>query len=273
MAANRPRRCEGRWIFGVVTGLLLVLIPLVGAWPEGKALNAGYARQRALEQRSFVTVRHGQLSVDLREAELREVFAEIGRQAGIRMALGPSAGERISAQFTGVELETGIRRLLRLASWNYVIVYAPGSPGRCASTWSLTSCLTYLALQAQEAAAGGAIQEVRVFGEKGEGGPPRPAVAKGDGEESASDTDNPPRRLSQQVQATGQLSPESPPREATQQDENAAASRLRAKAARRLQAISRPAQERGEGLSTPTNPGDDPGQQSEEPGGAAEPSR
>src|SRR5918911_3859303 len=164
MAANRPRRCEGRWIFGVVTGLLLVLIPLVGAWPEGKALNAGYARQRALEQRSFVTVRHGQLSVDLREAELREVFAEIGRQAGIRMALGPSAGERISAQFSGVELEAGIRRLLRLASLNYVILYSPESAGRCASTGSLTSCLKDMIRNAPDSARRSVIQEVRVFG-------------------------------------------------------------------------------------------------------------
>jgi len=257
MAANRHRRCEGRWIFSIVTGLLLALIPLMAAWPQGKAVSTGHTRQRGLEKRPQVVVQRGRLFVDLRQADLGEVLAAIGQQAGIRMVLGPSAGQRISAQFAGVELEAGLRRLLRLASLNYTILYAPESVGRCASTWSLTSCWQYLILQAPPSAGGGAIQEVRVFGEEKEGTPPQRIAGAEDVEERVDHPDNPFFKAWQQVEATRLLSPGSEQREA----------------ARRLRALHRPGKARGEDIPTPTNPGDDPGQQGEERGGATASSR
>jgi hypothetical protein len=86
-------------------------------------------------------VQEGRLSVDLREADLGEVLARIGRQAGIRIAPGPSAGKRVSARLTGVPLEDGLRQLLRSASLSHLFLYAQG----------LTGAAT--------------IAEVRVFGE------------------------------------------------------------------------------------------------------------
>jgi hypothetical protein len=267
MAVKRHRRREARWIFGVVTGLLLALTPLMGVWPEGKALNTGHTRQRALEKRPYVVVRQGQLSVNVREADLGEVLAEIGRQAGIRMVLGPSPGERISAQFSGVELETGLRRLLRLASLNYIILYAPESAGRCASTGSLTSCLKDMIRNAPDSARRSVIQEVRVFGEKKEETPPppQPIVAEGEVEESGSNPGNPFHKLFEQARATGLLSPEWEQRQAARRDQH--------EATRHLPAVFRPAKEHSEALPTSTNPGDDPAQQREERGGATESSR
>jgi hypothetical protein len=90
--------------------------------------------------------------VDLQEADLGEVLAQIGRQAGIRISSGPSAGKRVSARFAGVELEEGLRRLLRLASLNHIFLYAPGPAGKIA------------------------VSEVRVLGE-GQDTSPRPATA------------------------------------------------------------------------------------------------
>jgi hypothetical protein len=106
---------------------------------------------------------------------------------------------------------------------------------------------------------------VRVFGEKQEGTPPQLTVAEGNVEEHGDHTDGPFLKAWQQVQAAGLLPPGSEQREAAPGDET--------EAARRLRAIFRPAKERGEGIPTPESPGDDPGQQSEERGGAPGSSR
>jgi len=86
-------------------------------------------RQRRAAKGLRVVVQAGQLSVDVQEAELGEVLAQIGRQAGIRISSGPSSGQRISARFAGVELEEGLRRLLRLASLSHLFLYAKGPAG------------------------------------------------------------------------------------------------------------------------------------------------
>jgi len=60
-----------------------------------------------------VTVSEGSLSVDLREAPVREVLTMIGRQAGLRVRIDAKATRMVSAQFTGMALDQGLRRLLR----------------------------------------------------------------------------------------------------------------------------------------------------------------
>jgi hypothetical protein len=76
-----------------------------------------------------VLVHDGRLSVDVQETDLGAVLAQIGRQAGIRMSAGPSAGKRVSARFADVELEAGLRRLLRLASLSHILLYTNGPGG------------------------------------------------------------------------------------------------------------------------------------------------
>jgi hypothetical protein len=151
MVSNRHHRYTGYWSFGIVAGLLILLIPCAGAWSQGKRLQAQDTRQRSAAKGLYVAVQEGRLSVDLQEADLREVLTQIGQQANIRISSGPSAGKRVSARFASVELEEGLRRLLRLASLSHIFLYANGPGGT------------------------GTISEVRVLGE-GQDTTPRPAA-------------------------------------------------------------------------------------------------
>lgn len=149
--SNRYHQYKGYWIFGIVAGLLVLLIPCTGAWSQGKGLQAPDTRQRSAAKGLYVVVQEGRLSVDLQEADLGEVLTQVGRQAGIRISSGPSAGKRVSARFASVELEEGLRRLLRLASLSHIFLYANGPGGTVT------------------------ISEVRVLGE-GQDTTPRPAT-------------------------------------------------------------------------------------------------
>jgi type II secretory pathway component GspD/PulD (secretin) len=113
---------------------LLVLLTAMSAWSSGKGLQAEDTRPRRATPGRAVVVQEGRLSVDVQAADLGEVLAQIGRQAGIRISAGPSAGKQITAQFTDVELEEGFRRLLRLASLSHLFLYAQGPEGTVAIT-------------------------------------------------------------------------------------------------------------------------------------------
>src|SRR5918996_1648953 len=104
MEANRQRQRTGYQLCSIVAGLLLLLLG-TGAWSLGPGLHA---------------------------ADLGEVLAQIGQQAGIRISAGPSAGKKVSARFADVELEEGLRRLLRLASLSHLFLYSQGPAGTVA---------------------------------------------------------------------------------------------------------------------------------------------
>jgi hypothetical protein len=146
----RHHRSKGYWLVGLVTGLLCLLTLCTGAWSQERELQAEDARQRRAAKGLHVVVQEGRLSVDVQQEDLGEVLAQIGQKAGIRMSSGPSSGKRVSARFAGVELEEGLRRLLRLASLSHSFLYTTGLAGTVAIT------------------------EVRVLGE-GKDPPPRPA--------------------------------------------------------------------------------------------------
>jgi hypothetical protein len=129
MVSNRHHRDTGYRIFSISVGLLCLLIPCTGAWSQGKGPRAEDTRQRTAAKGLQVVVQEGRLSVDVQEADLGEVLAHIGRQAHIRMVAGSSTGKRVSARFAGVELEDGLRRLLRLASLSHVFLHAQGPAG------------------------------------------------------------------------------------------------------------------------------------------------
>jgi len=79
--------------------------------------------------RQQVAVHQGRLSVNLWEADLGEVLAQIHQQAGISISVSPSPEHTVSVQFTDVALDQGLRRLLQLASRSYAMRYAPGPTG------------------------------------------------------------------------------------------------------------------------------------------------
>jgi hypothetical protein len=129
MVSNRSHRHTGYQIFSILAGFLCLLIPCTGAWSQGRGPHVEDTRQRSAPKGLHVVVQEGRLSVDVQEADVGEILAQIGRQANIHISPGPSAGKRVSARFAGVELEEGLRRLLRLASLSHIFLYANG-PGR-----------------------------------------------------------------------------------------------------------------------------------------------
>ena len=118
-----------RWTFGLLAGLLFALNPWPGAWSQEKEPKASDTRRGSQEQQLRIAVREGRLSVELRDADVREVLAQIGHQAGIAIVDSTNVSRTISAQFTGMELEQGLRRLLELAFSSYSIVFAQGPAG------------------------------------------------------------------------------------------------------------------------------------------------
>jgi hypothetical protein len=134
MEANRQHRHIRYRLCGIAAGLLVLLLPGTGAWSPGPGLHAEDTRPRRAAPGRLAVVQEGQLSVDVQAADLGEILAQIGQQAGIRISAGPSAGKRVSAQFADVELEEGLRRLLRLASLSHVFLYGPGPAGTVAIT-------------------------------------------------------------------------------------------------------------------------------------------
>ncbi len=97
-------RCQsGRvWV-----SLLLMLAAWTHAWPQDAHMH--------------VAVDAGQLSVDLKEASVREVLVAIGQQAGLRVRIDAEDSRTMTAQFTAMDVEQGLHRLLRTASLSYAL--------------------------------------------------------------------------------------------------------------------------------------------------------
>ena len=129
MATSHRRRSGGYRTVGVLTWLLVAALfgPEHGLWRPQPA--AGEGRSDAPAARLHLTVHQGRLSVDLWEAEVSKVLVRLGQATGVLITGSPTSGERVSAQFTDVELEVGLRRLLRLASLSHAIRYAQGPTG------------------------------------------------------------------------------------------------------------------------------------------------
>jgi hypothetical protein len=109
-------RDRGRWawLFSIGASLLLLLILWPGDWVQGREPAPGAARPEPLDQQPHIAVHQGQLSVDLQDAAVGEVLAQIAHQAGITILAGLSAEKRVSIQCADIALEAGLRRLLRV---------------------------------------------------------------------------------------------------------------------------------------------------------------
>jgi HEAT repeats len=106
-----------------------------------------------------VGIQDGWLTVDLRRAPLAAVLRMIGDRAGLRVRLHGELGGPITAAFTALALDQGIRRLIR--GHSFALTYAPSRDG--AGQPVLTEVRVYGAAAADGAA-------VRM----GATGPPRP---------------------------------------------------------------------------------------------------
>ena len=158
MITTRPPRRQGHGLWGGVAGLLVILLLVPGARPWAGAAPPEDIPVQRRAPRLQVAVHQGRLSLDLWEADLGEVLAQIHRQAGISLRVSPGPAHTVSVQFTDVALDQGLRRLLQRASRSYAMRYAPGPTGEVA------------------------LQEVQVFAEA-PAGDQRPAEAAPAGEE------------------------------------------------------------------------------------------
>jgi hypothetical protein len=192
MAANREHQGAALWRIGVVTALLVGLLAGPGAGaPAGMRLR--------------ITAQHGRLSVDVHKADIRAVLARIGEQAGVRIVLAQPAAREVSAQFAGVELEAGLRHLLRLASLSYLMLYGQGPTGAPV------------------------VQEVRVYGGEARAG----ELAAAEPDPEATDApgparDHPFRQFRERIEALASRAAAEAPRQAVSWPEHEVVHRLRA---------------------------------------------
>lgn len=188
------RHCVRSW--GLAGCLLLLL-----CWPVlGLESRTQEMQQDSAERRARVTVDRGQLSVDLSQADIRTVLAQIAGQAGVAVYIGRIEGRTISTQFTGVELTQGLQRLLRLAALNYMILYSRSPAGTVV------------------------MKEVRVFGEEG-GTAAAPLIAQRDVKDTAAVEATETDAAQRFAAALAQAQVASPP--AAPGEENEAARRFR----------------------------------------------
>ena len=115
MAIQRSRSTDCSWFRSALVGLLLALTTWTSAFPSN--LSGAWMR---------VAIHEGEISVNLRAAQIRKVFTLIGQQAGLRVYFDEAANGIVDAQFTGIALDQGLRRLLRAASLSYTLLYSRG---------------------------------------------------------------------------------------------------------------------------------------------------
>jgi hypothetical protein len=169
MVRSHQRRSGGCRTVAVLTGLLMAALFGLGHVLERPA-SAGEGPSGAPVARLQLTVHRRRLSVDLRDTEVAEVLARLGQETGVLITGSPTSAERVSAQFADVELEVGLRRLLRLTSLSHAIRYARGP----------TEAMS--------------VREVRVFTSVPEGSLSRPYETARDPEARAASSPDSPRR-------------------------------------------------------------------------------
>lgn len=106
----------GGHLAGLVFALVLCSADTTLAGPEAEA-------------QLRIVLEDGRLSVDLENADIRQVLAEIGAKTGIRFVVDPLAARPITSSFRAMDVEPALRRLLNLAALDYTIVY-DGDPER-----------------------------------------------------------------------------------------------------------------------------------------------
>jgi hypothetical protein len=193
MAANRDHPGTARGRLGVVTALLVGLLAGPGA---GAPAPAGV--------RLRVAAHDGRLSVDVHQADIGAVLAQIGAQAGVRIVWAQPAARAVSAQPSGVELDAGLRHLLRLAALSYVMRYGPGPTGAPV------------------------VQEVRVYGGEARAGELAAAAPDPEAPDApGSALDSPARTLRGQIAALAARAAAEAPRKMAPWPEPEVATRLR----------------------------------------------
>ena len=123
MESSRRHGWRVGWSLGALTAVFLTLTPwLEGALPQRTGQQAEATSQKSSVQREHVAVQQGRLSVDLRNADVTAVLTQIEdrRDPYYHRPHRPATDQRPIFKH---RVEQGLRRLLRLASLSYTILY------------------------------------------------------------------------------------------------------------------------------------------------------
>jgi len=120
MATHHHYRGRWTWLCSLGAALLVTVL----AWSEGWAQG----REPAPEA-GPIAVSQERLSVNVRETDVREVLTQVAQQTGITIIAHLHTETRVSASFTDLALDTGLRHLLRIASLSHAMRYSRGSTG------------------------------------------------------------------------------------------------------------------------------------------------
>jgi hypothetical protein len=118
-------------------GLVALSVGAAGPAFSGVSLPGSSADRRSDRVKPIVTIVNGRITAKLDEVPLPKVLEAIARASGARIELHGAIDETVSADFDGLDLEEGLKRLLR--GRNAVFYYKSKSidPGN-ASGWSLS---------------------------------------------------------------------------------------------------------------------------------------
>ena len=118
-ANGGARRLRAAWLWAV----LVLAAGAVGLSTVGPAALAA-AEQETAARGTVVSVDHGLLRLQVREAPLDDVLRAIAEQAGFRLKLKGDVSTPVTWNFAGVSLEEGLRRLA--GRHGVVLNYAAG---------------------------------------------------------------------------------------------------------------------------------------------------
>jgi hypothetical protein len=126
------------WFVSLVGGFVSVLTACIPAADAGEPARVAQAHAwKTPGSLVFVHVANGRLSVQVRDAPLAEVLAEVAARGNLHVFSYGETGERVTIEFADLTLEEGLRRLIR--HQDYLLVYGRGdresSSGRLVEVW------------------------------------------------------------------------------------------------------------------------------------------
>ena len=118
------------------TRLAAAVLFLTAFWPAGSLLAETAPSKPTVQQnpagsmgiRSISVEQGGLLSVDVRDAPMREVLRIVGEQAAVAITLQGDTDERVTESFSNLGLEDGVRRIAQ----GYAVIMIWGAQGRLA---------------------------------------------------------------------------------------------------------------------------------------------
>src|SRR5215472_9953499 len=119
------------------TRLAAAVLLLTALWPAGSLLaETAPSKPPQVQQnpagsmgiRSISVEQGGLLSVDVRDAPMREVLRIVGEQAAVAITVQGDTDERVTDSFTSLGLEDGVRRIAQ----GYAVIMIWGAQGRLA---------------------------------------------------------------------------------------------------------------------------------------------